>query len=61
MPLKKGKSRKTISSNISEMFKAWQKKGKIGNSKRKNKKSVLKQIVAIALNKAGKGKKKKKK
>lgn len=59
MPLKKGKSRKTISSNISEMFKAWQKKGKIGTSKPKNKKKALKQIIAIALNFGKKFKKKK--
>lgn len=58
MPLKSGK--KNIGKNISEMFKSWQKKGKIGNSKRKNKKSALKQMVAIALSKAGKSKKKKK-
>jgi len=59
MPLRKGKSKKTISKNISEMFKAWQKKGHIGNSKKKNKKSALKQIIAIALKLQGKSKNKK--
>lgn len=60
MPLRKGKSKKTISKNIAELVNTFKKKGKIGNSKPKSKKAAIKQAVAIALNKAGKSKKKKK-
>jgi DNA invertase Pin-like site-specific DNA recombinase len=60
MPLKKGKSRKTISSNISELMHAYKEDGKIGNSKPKSKKAAIKQAVAISLNKAGKSKRSKK-
>lgn len=61
MPLKKGKSRKTISKNISQLMKDFKKKGKIGTSTPKSKKKAQKQAIAIALKKAGKSRKKKKK
>jgi hypothetical protein len=54
MPLKKGSSRKTVSSNIGEMVGAYKEKGKIGTSKPKNKSAAVKQAVAIALSTAGK-------
>ena len=54
MPLKKGSSRKTVSSNIGEMVGAYKEKGKIGTSKPKNKSAAVKQSVAIALSTAGK-------
>lgn len=57
MPLKSGKSAKTISGNIRELMHAYQKKRKIGSSKPKNKKLAQKQAIAIALSKAGKSKK----
>ena len=57
MPLKKGKSRKTIGKNIKELVKTYDKKGKIGTSKPGNRKAAQKQAVAIALNKAGKSRK----
>jgi hypothetical protein len=54
MPLKKGKSQKTISKNIGEMMGAFEKKGRIGTSAPKSKKAAQKQAVAIALRNAGK-------
>jgi len=57
MPLKSGKSQKTISRNISEVMKSYEKKGTIGTSKPKSKKKAQQQAVAIALSKAGKKRK----
>ena len=57
MPLARGSSQKTISSNISEMMGSYKKKGTLGTSKPKSKKKAQKQAVAIALNKAGKSRK----
>jgi len=54
MPLKKGKSQKTISKNIGEMMGSFEKKGTIGTSAPKSKKAAQKQAVAIALKSAGK-------
>jgi len=52
MPLKKGKSKETISKNIKGEMKKYEKTGKIGTSKPKTKKKAQKQSVAIALSKA---------
>ena len=57
MPLDRGSSQKTISSNISEIMGSYKKKGSIGTSKPKSKKKAQKQAVAIALSKAGKSSK----
>jgi hypothetical protein len=57
MPLKKGSSRKTISSNIGEIVRDYKQDGMIGTSKPKNKAAAVKQAVAVAYNKAGKTKK----
>lgn len=54
MPLKKGKSKKVISSNIRELIHAYEEKGKIGNVKPKSKKHAQKIAVAIALQQARK-------
>lgn len=59
MPLKKGKSEKTISKNIKTEMKKYKKTGKVGKSKPTSKKKAAKQATAIAYSKAGKGKKKK--
>lgn len=60
MPMKKGSSKKTISSNIKEGMDSFKAKGTFGKSKPKNAKAAQKQIVAAAYANAGKTKKKKK-
>lgn len=55
MPLKKWTSQKTISSNIRELKKDNEKKGKAKGANWKVR--PMKQIIAIALSKAGKKKK----
>ena len=57
MPLKKGKSKKVVSENISELHKG---KTFSKTAKKFGKDKANKQAVAIALDKAGKSKKKKK-
>ena len=54
MPLKKGKSKKTISKNIGKEMEQYKKTGKIGTSKPKTKKKAQKQAVAVALSTARK-------
>jgi hypothetical protein len=57
MPLKRGSSQKTISSNIGEMVRSYKESGKIGTSKPKSVSAATKQAAAIAYEKAGKAKK----
>lgn len=57
MPLKKGKSQKTVSANVRTLVDDYSKSGRIGTSKPANKKAAVKQAVAIALRQAGKPKK----
>ena len=52
MPLKKGKSKKTISKNIGTEMKKYKKTGKIGTSKPKSKEKAKDQAVGIAFSKA---------
>ncbi len=54
MPLKKGRSQKTISSNIGEMVRGYKESGKIGASKPASKRAAVRQAAAIAYRKAGK-------
>lgn len=56
MPLKKGSSKKTISSNIGTLVGDYKETGKIGTSKPASKAKAVKQAVAISLGKAGKAK-----
>ncbi|HLP03917.1 MAG TPA: hypothetical protein VK152_00675 [Paludibacter sp.] len=58
MPLKKGKSQKTISSNIKELLHGYKEDGKIGNSHPESMEEAQKQASAIAYSKARKGKSK---
>jgi hypothetical protein len=50
MPLKKGTSQKTISSNIKTLLHEYEQNGTIGTSEPANAKKAQKQAVAIALN-----------
>lgn len=61
MPLKRGSSEKVISRNINELIGAYERKGKIGNSRPKSKKAAIKQAAAIAYAKAGKSRKRRRK
>ena len=54
MPLKKGSSQKTVSSNISTLVHDYERKGSIGTSTPTSKKKAVKQAVAIALDMARK-------
>jgi predicted enzyme related to lactoylglutathione lyase len=57
MPLKTGRSKKTVSSNIKEMVGSFKKTGKIGASKPASKEKAVKQAAAIAYDNAGIAKK----
>jgi len=58
MPLKKGASKKVISSNVKELVDTYKQKGKIGTSTPKSKAAAVRQAVAISYSKAGKARKK---
>lgn len=60
MPFKKGKSKKVVRENIAELMESYQDTGKIGNITPKNKEHARKIAVAIAMDKAGKTDKSKK-
>ena len=55
MPLKKGRSKKTISSNIKEIMHSYKRKGSIGTSHPKSAAKARRQAIAIAFSKARKG------
>jgi len=57
MPLAKGKSNKVAGKNVQTLVDDWQRSGKIGTSKPKNKAAAVKQAVAISLRQAGRQKK----
>jgi len=54
MPLKNGKSKKVISSNVNELLHKYKKKGTIGTSHPKSMKRAREQAIAIAYSKAKK-------
>ena len=56
MPLKKGKSKKVIGSNIRELINSFKTKGTLGTSKPESFAKARKQAVAIAFSKARGGK-----
>ena len=57
MPLQKGRSRKTVGSNIKKLVHEYEDSGRIGASHPASKKKAVKQAVAIALTKAGRSRK----
>jgi len=54
VPIKKGKSKKTISKNIREVVRSYKKTGRIGTSRPKSGQAARAQAVAIALESARK-------
>ena len=54
MPLKRGNSKKTVSSNIKTLVHEYERDGTIGSSHPDSKKKAIMQAVAISLEKAGK-------
>jgi len=52
MPLKKGTSRVTISSNVKQLVDEWKEVGRIGTSHPRTKNAAVRQAVAIALDSA---------
>jgi len=58
MPLKKGSSQKTVSENIGKLVHEFDREGHIGTSKPASRRKAQKQAVAIALNKAGRSRRK---
>lgn len=53
MPLRKGRSQKTVSSNIKTLVHEFDQDGKIGASHPASRKKAIKQAVAISMRKAG--------
>lgn len=60
MPLKSGKSRDTISSNIKKLVHEYDREGNIGASHPASRQKAIKQAVAISLSKAGVSRKQRK-
>lgn len=58
MPLMKGSSKKTISSNIGEMVRKFKDTGKIGTSRPGGMRKAMKQAAAIAYSTARRSKRK---
>jgi hypothetical protein len=57
MPLRKGRSQKTVSSNIKTLVHEYDEDGTIGTSHPASRKKAIKQAVAISMRKAGIGRK----
>ena len=58
MPLKKGRSEKTVSQNIGTLLHEYDREGHIGTSEPATRAKAQKQAIAIALNKAGRSRRK---